>query len=124
MIKKITIDGIHTEVSDELKKYVYRKIGRLDRYIPLHARKSVHVDIKLKERKIKAHTECMAEVIMHLPKEIITSKETTVNLFAAIDVVEEKLKNQIKKYKSKHGTGRIHQRVLARIKRRTPKLDT
>ena len=66
----------------------------------------------------------MAEVILHLPKEIITSKETTVNLYAAIDVTEEKIKNQIKKYKSKHGAGRIHQRVLARIKRRSAKLRT
>lgn len=118
MIKKITVTGIHTEVSDDLRKYVERKIGRLDRYLPVHARKSVHVEAKLKEHKIKAHVECTAEVIIFLPKETITSKETTVNLFAAIDVTEEKLKNQIKRYKSKHGPGQIHQRVLARIKRR------
>ncbi len=123
MINNITINGLHTEVTDELKKYINKKIGKLDRYLPVHARKSVQVDVKLKERKIKAHTECMAEVIMRLPKETITSKETTVNLFAAIDVSEEKLKNQIKKYKAKHGPGRIHQRVLARLKRRSPKLS-
>ncbi|MCA9344539.1 ribosome-associated translation inhibitor RaiA [Candidatus Saccharibacteria bacterium] len=124
MIKKIVINGVHTEVSEDLKKYIYKKIGKLDKYLPLHARKSAHVEVKLKEKKIKAHTDCMAEVILHLPKEIITSKETTVNLYAAIDVTEEKIKNQIKKYKSKHGAGRIHQRVLARIKRRSAKLRT
>src|SRR5690606_15438790 len=119
MIKKITVTGLQTEVTDDMRRYIGRKIGHLDRYLPIHARKSVHAEVKLKERKIKAHTECTAEVILFLPKENLTSKETTVNLFAAIDVIEEKLKNQIKKYKSKHGPGKIHQRVLARIKRQS-----
>jgi ribosomal subunit interface protein len=82
-----------------------------------HSRESVHAEVKLKERKIKQRIECTCEVIVHLPKETITIKETTVNMFAAIDVVEEKLKNQLKKYKQKHGRGRLHHRVLARFKR-------
>src|SRR5690606_21407853 len=103
MIKKLEISGIHTEVSDDLAKYVHKKIGRLDQYMPRHARESAHVEVKLKERKIKARVECTCEVILHLPKEAFTTKETTVNLFAAVDVVEQKLKNHIKKYKQTHG---------------------
>lgn len=123
MIKKIEISGIHTEVTDEMKKYINKKIGKLDKYLPLHARKSAHLEVKLQERKLKAQTECTAEVILHLPKGIITSKESTINIFAAIDVIEEKLKNQIKKYKRKHASGQIHRRVLAQIKRRAIKLQ-
>jgi len=37
---------------------------------------------------------------MFLPGETITAKETTVNIYAAIDIVEQKIKSQLRKYKS------------------------
>lgn len=117
MIKKMEINGVHTDVTPELAKYINKKIGKLDQYMPLHARESAHADVKLKEQKIKARVECTCEVTVYLPKETINVKETTVNMFAAIDVVEEKLKNQIKKYKQTHGQGQLHKEVLARVKR-------
>lgn len=123
MIKKIEISGIHTEVTDDLKKYVTKKIGKLDQYLPVHARKTAYAEVKLKEQKVKKRTECTCEVILHLPKETIMTKETTVNMFAAIDVVEQKLKNQVKKYKQKNGTGRLHHRILARLKRTSGAID-
>jgi len=123
MIAKLEINGIHTEVTDDLTKYVNKKIGKLDQYMPVHARESAHAEVKLKEQKIKSRNECTCEVIMHLPHETIMTKETTTNMFAAIDVVEQKLKNQLKKYKHKHGSGRLHQRILARLKRTSGAID-
>ena len=117
MIEKLEINGIHTEINDDLKKYVNKKIGKLDQYMSPHSRESAHAEVKLKEQKIKARVECTCEVILHLPKETMTIKESTVNMFAAIDVVEEKLKNKLKKYKQKHGKGKLHQRVISRFKR-------
>lgn len=119
MISKLEVSGIHTEVSDDLRKYVTKKIGKLDQYMPRAARESAHAEVKLKEQKIKQRVECTCEVVLHLPGETFTTKETTMNLFAAVDVVEEKLKNRIKKYKQTHGKGRLHRRVLARFKRST-----
>lgn len=117
MIKKLEISGIHTEVTDDLTKYVTKKIGKLDQYLPRYARESAHVEVRFKEQKIKKRVECTCEVVLHLPQETITTKETTMNLFAAVDVVEEKLKNRIKKYKQTHGKGKLHRRILARFKR-------
>ncbi len=117
MIQRIEITGIHTEVTDDLRKYISKKIGKLDQYMPKAARESAHVEVRLKEQKIKQRVECSCEVILKLPKETISTKETTVNMFAAVDVVEEKLKNRIKKYKQMHGSGRLHHRVLAKFKR-------
>jgi putative sigma-54 modulation protein len=123
MIRKIEINGVHSEVTPEIKKYIRKKIGKLDQYMPLHARESAHAEVKLKEHKIKSRNECTCEVILHLPKETIITKETTMNMFAAVDVVEEKLKNRIKKYKQKHGSGRLHHRILARLKRTSGAID-
>lgn len=123
MIKKIEINGIHSDVTPELKKYIKKKIGKLDQYMPVHARDSAHAEVKLKEQKIKTRNECTCEIILHLPKETIITQETTMNMFAAVDVVEEKLKNRIKKYKQKHGSGRLHHRILARLKRASETSD-
>lgn len=118
MIKKLEISGVHMVISDDLKKYVTKKIGRLDHYMSRHVRESAHVEVFLKEVKIKAKKECICEVVLHLPSGTITTKESTMNIFAAVDIVEAKLKNQIKKYKETHGSQRIHRRVLARLKHR------
>lgn len=120
MIQKLEVNGIHLEVDKKLHDYVVKKIGKLDKYLPRHARESAHAEIFLKEVMIKKKKECIAEVVMYLPQETITVKESTMNIYAAVDIVEAKLKNRIKKYKETHSSLRIHRRVLARM-RRTPR---
>jgi putative sigma-54 modulation protein len=99
MIKKIDITGIHAEVEPDVAKYVKKKIAKLDSYMPKHARKSAHAEVRLKEEKVKTKKQSTCEVLLYVPGEIITAKETTVNMYAAIDIVEEKLKSQLRKYK-------------------------
>ena len=121
MIQQVEITGVHFEVDDDLKKYVGKKVGRLDLFMSAHARKSARAEVKLKEEKIKTKRQLTCEVILHLPHETLTVKETTINMYAAIDVVEAKLRNQLKKYKEMHSKERFHQRILARIKHRPGK---
>lgn len=118
MIKKIEISGVHMKLDDDLKKYVTKKIGHLDLYMSLHARKSAHAEVKLKESKAKNKQERTCEVVLHLPHEVITVQETTINMYAAVDVVETKLKNRLKKYKETHNSEKFHRRILARFKHR------
>ena len=118
MIKKMEISGIHSDVNPDLRKYTEKKIGRMDRYLPRHARESAHAEVKLKEQMIKTKKECTCEVILHLPHEVITIKETTINMYAAVDIVETKLKNRIHKYKEKHTDRRLHRRVLNKLRSR------
>lgn len=118
MITRLDISGVHMNVGDDLRKYVMRKIGRLDRFIPRGSRQSVHAQVKLKEGKAKDKNERTCEVILHLPQEVITVKESTINIYAAVDIVETKLHHQLKKYKEMHVSPRFHQRVIARLKHR------
>lgn len=117
MIKKLEIGGVHMSVGNDLRKYVNKKIGGLEKYIPRSARESVHVEVKLKEGKAKDKNARTAEVIIHLPQEVITISETTVNIYAAVDIVEEKLKHQLHKYKEMHDAPRLHRRLLAKLRR-------
>lgn len=120
MIENIDITGVHMQVNDDLRKYTIKKIGKLDQYVGKHARKSMRVEVKLKESKIKTKKERTCEVIMHLPGDKITTRETTLNMFAAVDIVEAKLKNQLKKYKEKHGTEHFHRKILRKFYRTKP----
>jgi putative sigma-54 modulation protein len=118
MIKRLEISGVHMEVGDDLRKYATKKIGRIDRFIPKASRESVHVDIKLKESKARDKNERTCEVILHLPHETLALKETTINIYAAIDIVEAKLRQQLRRYKDMHVSPRFRQRLIARMKRR------
>ena len=99
MIQAIEITGIQFEIDDTTRKYVRRKIGRLDRYLPRHARKSATADVKLRQANHDHGNKYEAEVILNVPDTVIMAKDYTVNVLAALDIVEAKLITQLRKYK-------------------------
>ena len=115
MLQRFEIRGVHTTIDDNLNKYVTKKLGRLDRYLSKHNQASAHVEVILKESKAKDKKQCTCEVNFHLPKEVINIKESTVNMYASVDVVEAKLKLLLKKYKETHANGKLRRRLVARF---------
>lgn len=99
MITSIDIAGVKYTVDDTTKKYVRRKIARLDRFLPRHARKSVTADVKLKQVNRDHGNKYEAEVILNVPDRRLTAKDSTVNMLAAVDIVEAKMISQLRKYK-------------------------
>ncbi len=118
MLQKFEITGVHTTVDDKLRAYVTKKIGGLDRYISRHSRRSAHAEVHLKEAKAKDNQRCSCEVTLHLPHQTIVIKESALNMYAAVDIVEVKLKQQLQKYKEKHHSGKMHRRLFGRLRRR------
>lgn len=119
MLQKFEIQGVHTTVNDSLLKYVTRKIGGLDKYLSRHNRQSAHGTVILKEHASrKQHDHCVCEAVLRLPKQEIIIKESAMNMYAAVDIVEAKLKQQIKKYSETHGNGKLHRHLVARFRRR------
>lgn len=119
MIEKFELKGVHTTIDDNLQKYVQNKIGRLDKYMSRHHRDSVHAVVELKEIKSKDKNKYACTAVLHLPGEVVTVTETTVNMYAAVDIVEAKLKQQIKKYKDSHANGKWSRHLTGRFHRRT-----
>ncbi len=118
MIQKLEITGVHMHVGDDLRKYITKKIGGLDRYVPRAARESLHAELKLKESNARGRQERTCEVIVHLPNDVFAVKETTINMYAAVDIAEEKLKTQLRKYKDTHSAHKFRRRLLAALKHR------
>jgi len=102
MIRQIKISGIRYELTERVEKYVRAKVGRLDRYMPRSARRAVWAETKLTQSVSNKKGKFSCEVILHLPNGNVTAEESTLNMFAAIDIVEAKLKNRLRKYKDKH----------------------
>lgn len=99
MIAPIEITGIGYDVDSKTKDYISKKIGKLDRYLPKHARDSVKAHVKLREVNRDNGNKYEAEVILKVPEKTITAKDSTVNVLAAVDIVETKIVSQLRKYK-------------------------
>lgn len=118
MIKDITITGVKYELNATTKKYVERKIGSLGKYLPRHARKSASVDVKIKQIDNPGGNKYEVEVIINVPDKKIVAKDSTMNVLAAVDIVEARLNGQVRKYKDDvlaHVGG--SRGVLAKLKR-------
>jgi ribosomal subunit interface protein len=119
MIERLDISGVHFEVDERLHKYVTKKIGKLDAYMSRHVRKSVHGEVKLIGVKAKDKKESLCEVVLRLPHDTITVKEATTNMYASVDVVETKLRNQLKRYKELNTANhRGVRKLLAKLRSR------
>src|SRR3982750_179511 len=117
MIASIDMAGVKYTIDDTTKKYVMRKIGRLDRYLPKHARKSVTADVTLKQVNRDHGNKYEAEVVLNVPDKRLTAKDSTVNMLAAVDIVEAKIAAQLHKYKEATIPHVGRRGVLGRFKR-------
>lgn len=117
MINAIEITGVQFDVDPTTRKYVTRKIGRLDRYLPKHARKSASAAVKLREVNHDHGNKYEAEIILNLPEKTLTARDYTVNVLAAVDIVEAKIVNQLRKYKDAAVPHLKSRGVLSRFKR-------
>ena len=99
MITNLTITGVKYELNDTTKRYIEKKIGPLDRFLPRHARKSVTADVKIKQIDHPGGNKYEVEVIVNVPDKVITAKDSTMNVLAAVDIVETKLNGQLRRYK-------------------------
>ncbi|HRC27848.1 MAG TPA: ribosome-associated translation inhibitor RaiA [Candidatus Saccharimonas sp.] len=118
MIMQVDITGAGNYTPDEsTKKYIKKKIGSLDRLAPRHARKSMHVQVKLAEVNRDKGNKYEVDVIMTVPDKVITAKDSTMNILAAVDIVEAKLSAQLRKYKEESVPHVGRRKLLDRFKR-------
>jgi len=119
MIENLDITGVRYTPDEATKRYVRKKIGALDRYLSRHARKSVNVEVKLKQVDRANGNKYECDVIMYVPDQTLTARDTTLNMLAAIDIVEEKMRTQLKKYHDERTDHRGKHNFLGKLKRRT-----
>lgn len=92
----IQITGRHVEVTDAIKSYVNEKIGKVGQYFDNITSTKVILDVE------KDHQ--VAEAIVIVPGSEFVAKAEDKDLYAAIDMLEDKLARQLKKHKNKMRT--------------------
>lgn len=118
MITHIDITGVKSfTVDDKTKRYIHKKIGSLDRLAPRHARKSMHAEVKIGAVNNRGADKYEVEVLLYVPDKTLTAKDSTMNIMAAIDIVEQKLAVQLRKYKQDRVPHVGRRKLLSRFKR-------
>lgn len=92
---RFNIRGENIEITDALREYVEKKVGRLDRYFEEDITSDVNVTMKVIRDQ---HT---VEVTIPMPKLLLRAEETSLDMYASIDLVVEKLERQIRKHKTR-----------------------
>ena len=100
MIEKIEISGNDFKVESGLQKYVEKRIGKLDRYLPNGSKKDVVAKVVVAAIGKKTSDKYEISVAMEIPGgKVIAAKDECSNVFAGVDLVEAKLTGQIRRYK-------------------------
>jgi ribosomal subunit interface protein len=109
-------------VDDKLRDYLDQKIGGLDKYLPRHRRDGIFGSVVLDhDESLTQDRQCTCEVTLEIPGERMQAREATINMYAAIDICEAKLKSQILTYKSKLEPAKNRrQRLMAKVMGRAP----
>ena len=92
---KYIIRGENVEVTDSIKEYLEEKLSKMDKYFdnPEAAEAKVLIKVRGREQKV--------EVTINKESYDLRSEESHSDLYAAIDLVIDKLERQFRKYKTK-----------------------
>lgn len=88
----ITVRGKNLELTNALKEYVEKRIGKLNKYLDIDEA-TVTLTVEKGSHKV--------EVTMPVNGMILRGEEATGDMYSSIDLVFEKLEKQINKYKAK-----------------------
>ncbi|MBA2871333.1 ribosomal subunit interface protein [Anoxybacillus calidus] len=93
---RYNIRGENIEVTPALREYVEKKIGKLERHFEMTDNVQVHVNMKVYNDK-----QSKIEVTIPMPQFVLRAEERHDDMYAAIDLVSDKLERQIRKHKTK-----------------------
>jgi ribosomal subunit interface protein len=90
------VRGENIEVTPAIREYLEKKISKLERYFTETLDAKVNVNLKFNQDKT-----AKVEVTIPLQQLVLRAEETNVDMYAAIDLITDKLERQIRKHKTK-----------------------
>lgn len=108
---ELVIKGHHVEVTDALRDYADKKVGRVtnnvDGLVATHVEFSVNKNPSVPDNQI-------VEVTLFAKGTVIRAEVATRDMYASLDMVADKLERQIRRYQQKlHGHDRHHRQKTA-----------
>ena len=103
MIEKIDISGSNFKVEESFQKYVHKRIGKLDRYLPRQNRKDVVAKVVVTQVNRDHGNKYEISVSLNVPGgKVLAAKDEASNIYAGIDIIEAKLTGQIRRFKTEN----------------------
>ena len=90
---RITITGRNLDLTDGLKEAVEDKLSKLDKFFTKETEAHVTLSVEKERQKI--------EVTIPVKGSIIRSEQVSNDMYVSIDLVEEVIERQLKKYRKK-----------------------
>ncbi|WP_062109114.1 ribosome hibernation-promoting factor, HPF/YfiA family [Bacillus niameyensis] len=90
------IRGENIEVTEAIRDYVEKKVSKLERYFNETPEATVHVNLKVNPNK-----KAKVEITIPIPQLVLRAEEVHEDMYAAIDLIVDKLERQIRKHKTK-----------------------
>ncbi|HZH60856.1 MAG TPA: ribosome-associated translation inhibitor RaiA [Metabacillus sp.] len=93
---RYNVRGENIEITPALREYAEKKIGKLERYFEESVDANVNVNLKYYNDQ-----ESKIEVTIPMTDLVLRAEENHQDMYAAIDLVVNKLERQIRKHKTK-----------------------
>ena len=90
---KFIISGKNLDVTDGLKAAIEEKIGKVERYFTPET--EVHVTLSVEKERQKI------EITIPMKGNIVRAEQVSDDMYVSIDLVEEVIERQLRKYKNK-----------------------
>lgn len=92
-IMRYIISGRNIDVTEGLKSAIYEKLGKLERYFAPDT--EVHVTFGVEKDRQKV------EVTIPMKGNVIRAEQVSGDMYASIDLIEEVIERQLRRYKNK-----------------------
>ncbi len=109
------IRGENIEVTEAIRNHVEKKVSKLERYFTETPEANVHVNLKVNPNK-----SSKVEITIPFPQLVLRAEEVNEDMYAAIDLIVDKLERQIRKHKTKvnrkfREKGNMHELFLTEV---------
>jgi putative sigma-54 modulation protein len=112
---RIEVKGRHTEVTDELRRHVEKRFGRVGRQVSSLAL----LEVELREERNPAIPDrCVAEATMKLKGVTLRAHEAAPDMLHAINEAADDLRRQVKRHREKRRRRWAARRFRSRLRGR------
>jgi putative sigma-54 modulation protein len=115
----LIVQGKNIQVTDRLREYVETKVNRLDRFLPT----LTDARMELASEQTRRHGDRqVAQLTIHSKGMMLRAEERSGDIFTSVDMVLDKMKRQIDRYKSKR-RGRIREAQARELEAQEVEID-
>ena len=109
---ELLVHGRNVEITDWIREYVDKKVGKLERYLPQVNDARVELTHGATRSAADRYT---AQITMWSNGQILRAEESTSDIFASIDATVDKMYRQIRRFKGRRFHGKRRAAAAASV---------